>query len=141
MSKLLSQLQLSPTRNKCESGHVVIITIPETHFIILGTNGCLAVAVGDNATSLTPLSVLDLAFVEETAHVSPEIVVTVIDTLARIEVNINEGDASNNLIGSAIVSDLEPLGGVNLGTVRASDGGHLLDAALNQDKKRKGVVR
>ena len=67
----------------------------------------------------------------------PEIVVTVIDTLTRIEVDINESDVPFNQIGTFIINDPEPLRGINIGTVRASDGGHLLDTVLSQRERKK----
>mmetsp|Transcript_15503 Transcript_15503/g.22049 ORF Transcript_15503/g.22049 Transcript_15503/m.22049 type:complete len:391 (-) Transcript_15503:689-1861(-) len=128
---LTNGIEVVTTCDNSPLTNIVIITRFQRFFAKSFLNSHVTVAVGDDFTSLTPLTVTDLAFVEETAHVSPEIVVTVIDSLARIEVDINESDASINLIGSAIVSDPEPLGGVNLGTVRASDGGHLLDASTH----------
>ena len=127
---MITNFKIVTTTDTCPLTKRIIVTRCQGYLAKSFLNGHIAITVGDDLTSLSPLIVLDLAFVEETAHVGPEIVVTVVDTFARIEVDINKTNASFNRIGSAVVNDLESLGGSNLGTVRASDGGHLLDTKL-----------
>jgi hypothetical protein len=123
--------------NVCPLANIIVVTRCKGLFAKGFLHSEVTIAVGDDATSLAPLIVLDLAFVKESTHISPKIIVAVVNTPACIEFDINEDDASFNRIGIAIVSDLKPLGGVNLGTVGASDGGHLLNTACNKIVRRR----
>jgi hypothetical protein len=130
VSESFINLHLFSACNKCKCTLILIISELESHGTILNTSSLLTTTIRDDTTSLTPLFVGNLTVVVELTHVRIKIVVAVIDTLTRIEVDINQGDGTCNSVGLFIVSDLESLGDINLSTVRAGDGGHLLDTVM-----------
>jgi len=94
-------------------------------------DGLFTPIVGDDAAKLTKLFLGYFTFIVQPSHVSPQVVVTVVDAFTGVKVDVNVDDFAVKGIGEGVVGNLDGFGEHNLGAVRAADGGHLLDATTH----------